>query len=113
MENFNAPVGTYELGPLEVLDFGINWGATAGAQSPGPWLQFGETIVGTPAITQDGGDDLLTINPGNTATQVSGGLVTFWCSTPTVNVSYYLHVTVNTSLGRTSTRRILINGVDR
>lgn len=113
MDILNAPVGTYELGPLEVLDFGINWGAPASAQLRGPWLQFGETIIGTPVITQDGGDDLLTINPVGTATMVNRGLVSFWCSTPTVNVSYNVHVTITTSLGRTSTRRIVIVGVAR
>jgi hypothetical protein len=103
----NPPVGTYEMGPLEVLDFGISW------SMPKPWLQPDETIVGTPSIVQDGGDGQLTINPSGKQTMVSGGVVTWWCSTPTVDVNYNVHVTIVTSQGRTSTRRIQINGVPR
>jgi hypothetical protein len=110
---FNTPVGVYEMGPLEVLDFGINWNQPAGGRSLGPWLQPGETITGTPTITQDGGDGQLTINPGDTETLVSSGMVTWWCSTPTIGQTYNVHATITTSLGRTSTRRIQIIGVDR
>jgi hypothetical protein len=110
---FNAPVGIYEMGPLEVLCYGINWAQPAGGRSLGPWLQPGETIVGTPTINQDGGDGRLTINPAVNTTLVSGGIVTWWLATPTVGKTYDVHATITTSLGQTSTRRIQIIGVNR
>jgi hypothetical protein len=110
---FNVPVGIYEMGPLEVLDYGINWNQPAGGRSLGPWLQPGETIFGTPTITQDCGDGLLTINPAGKSTLVSGGIVTWWLATPTVGKTYDVHATIVTNLGRTSTRRIQIIGVNR
>lgn len=92
------------MGPLEVLDYAINWSS---------WLQPGETITGTPIISQSDGDGLLTINPNGNVTLVSGGTVTWWLSTPTVAVAYSVHCTITTSQGRTSTRRIAIQGVNR
>jgi len=102
---FNGgPIASFEMGPLEVLDFGVDWTA---------WLSPGEIIVGTPSLTQDSGDDLLTINPGGHSTQVSGGNVVWWLSTPTLNTNYFVHATITTNQGRTSTRKIQIRGVPR
>lgn len=101
---WNGPLATYQLGPIDVLDFGINWSS---------WLQPGETITGTPVIFQSDGDGLLTINPNGNATLVSGGIVTWWLGTPSVGVAYSVHVTITTSQGRTVTRRIAIQGVNR
>jgi hypothetical protein len=100
----NLPLLTYGMGPLEVLDFGITWAA---------WLQPGEIITGTPLIAQQGGDGLLTINPNGEQTAVVNGIVTWWLSTPTPYVAYGVHVTVVTNQGRTSSRFIQINGVQR
>lgn len=99
-----GPIACYEMGPLEVLDFGISWAG---------WLAPGETIAGLPTITQDNGDGNLTINPNNETTLVSGGVVTWWLSTPTVYSMYFVHVTITTNQGRTSTRKIEIKGVSR
>jgi hypothetical protein len=99
-----GPIASFGMGPLEVLDFGISWVN---------WLPPGDLIVGTPTPTQDSGDGLLTINPDGNTTQVSNGVVTWWLSTPTVNVSYFVHVTIQTIQGRTSTRKIQIKGVPR
>jgi hypothetical protein len=99
-----GPIGLYAMGPLEVLDFGISWAS---------WLAPGEYIVGTPSLVQDNGDGLLTINPNGESTQVSSGVVTWWLSTPTVFVNYFVHCTMQTNQGRTSTRKIQIRGVPR
>jgi hypothetical protein len=92
------------MGPLEVLDFGVSWAS---------WLAAGETIIGMPLITQDNGDGRLTINPNGTATLVNGGVVTWWLSTATSYSMYFVHVTITTNQGRTSTRKIQIRGVPR
>src|ERR1700692_17903 len=99
-----GPIYLFEMGPLEVLDFGINWAA---------WLSPGEVIIGTPSLVQDNGDGLLTINPSGNSTQVSGPVVAWWLSTPTVNVNYFVHCTIKTDQGRVSTRKIQITGVAR
>lgn len=101
---WNAPLATYLMGPIEVLDYGITWGS---------WLQINETIVGTPSIVQTDGDGELTINPGSNVTLVNGGVVAWWLSTPTIGVVYNVHVTITTNQGRTSTRYIRITGVPR
>jgi hypothetical protein len=101
---WNAPLNTYQMGPLEILDYGIAWTS---------WLQPGETIAGTPTVTQSDGDGQLTINPNGNATLVSAGVVTWWLATPTVGQTYNVHATITTNQGRTSTRRICIQGVNR
>jgi hypothetical protein len=101
---WNAPLASYPMGPLEVLDYGITWAT---------WLQTNETIVGTPTIVQTDGDGELTINPGENETLVNGGIVAWWLSTPTVEQIYNVYVTIATNQGRTSTRHIRITGVLR
>ena len=101
---WNAPLAQYQMGPLEILDFGISWAS---------WLQPNELIIGEPSIVQTDGDGLLTINPGQNMTVVNAGVVVWWLATPTISQTYTLHVTVTTNQGRTSTRHIAISGVPR
>jgi len=110
---WDGPAQSFDLGPSEELDYGINWGSPSPPLGVGSWLATGETIVGTPAVTYTGTDSALTINPEPNGTLVSGGLVTWWLSTPTVGSTYIVTVNITTSQGRKSTRSIQIIGVQR
>lgn len=100
----NPPVACYDIGPTEVLDYAIDWTT---------WLPEGDTITGTPVVTQAGGDGLLTINPEGKSTTVSGNVTSWWCGTATVGEVYNVHVAITTTQGRTGSRYIQLTGVPR
>ena len=110
---WDGPLQTFDLGPTEELDFAMNWGCPAPPLGVGSWLAPGETIVGTPTVAYTGPDTTLTVNPSPNGTLVSGGLVVWWLSTPTVGSIYLVSVSIVTNQGRRSTRSIKIIGVQR
>lgn len=80
--------------PAAVLDYEMDWSV---------WLANGESITDA-TVTADAG---ISINPGDKATLVSGGMVTFWLGGGVSGTTYNVTVTVVTQ-SRTDSRTIAV-----
>ena len=103
------PVITASAG--SVLDYGIDLSPNP-TQLASPWLVAGEQVTNL-SVTADAGVVVNSQSIAANSTGVPASLCIAWLSGFTLGSSYYVHYTFTTNLGRTDTRSLQIQCVQK
>lgn len=104
-------IPTVPASPGSVLDYGFDLGAPA-TQLNQPWLAVGEQITSL-SVSADPGVVVNSYGYFTNASGVPASLCVVWLSGFTAGQLYGVHVTFTTNQGRTDTRSIQINCLQR
>lgn len=98
--------------PTADLDYGIDLANPSIWPPAPPWLATGETVTEL-TVTADAGLAVNSQSINANASGVAGALLIAWVSGGVSGTSYYLHFLFTTNLGRTDTRSIQIQCIQR